>query len=451
MIKKYFILMILLLLQCFSEVARSEVHDPLSRKMKFANDGEFLTYIQKQYFEYMWSGAEPSSGLARVRLLTADPEKDKDVITVGGSGFGIAGILVGIERGFVTRKQGVARLGKIVDFLAKAQKHHGMFPHWIRGGTGETIPFANPLSKDNGGDIVESAFMMQSLLCVRQYLKNGSRKEKEIASKIDKIWEEMDWNWYRNGNDFLFWHWSKDYGWEKNFPLRGYNECLMTYLLAASSPTHPVEKSVYYNGWGRGGTIVNNGSKYGIPFIVRHNTGDNMVGPMFWTFFSYIGFDPRNIKDEMGINYYKVNVNQAKIQYSYCLENPKKFKGYGDNCWGMTAGYSVKGYKAHNLKNDLGVISPTAALSAFPYTPVESMSALKHYYFDLGDQLWGEYGFYDGFSQTENLWLKNYLANNQCTVVPMIENYRTGLLWKLFMSCPEVQQGLTKLGFTADN
>ncbi|MDB5232400.1 MAG: hypothetical protein JWN76_3205 [Chitinophagaceae bacterium] len=421
-----------------------------ARKMKFKNDDELLSYIQQHHFDYMWNGAEPSSGLARVRLLFDNPEKDHDIITVGGSGFGVAGILVGIQRGFVTRKDGVDRLDRIVTFLTKAQRHHGMWPHWIRAVTGETVPFANATSKDDGGDIVESAFMMESLLCVRQFLKDGNKQEKAIAKQIDQLWREMDWDWYRNNNDFIFWHWSPNYGWEKNFPLKGYNESLMAYILGASSPTHSIPKSAYYNGFGRGGEIVNKNSLYGFPLVVKHNTGEAYVGPMFWTFFSYVGFDPRGIKDEFGINYWNVNVSQAKIQHAYCVENPKGFKGYGDNSWGFTAGYSVKGYSAHNLKNDKGVISPSAALGSFPYTPVESMKALKHYYYDMGDSLWGKYGFYDGFSETEHMVMRNYLANNQCTIAPMIENYRTGLLWKLFMSCPEVQAGLNKIGFTKD-
>jgi hypothetical protein len=421
-----------------------------TRKLQFKNDEEFLTYIQKQHFEYMWSGAEPSSGLARVRLLMDNPQKDQDIITVGGSGFGVAGILVGIKRGFITRKQGVERLSTIVSFLSKAQRHHGMWPHWIRAVTGETVPFANPTSKDNGGDIVESAFMMQSLLCVRQFLKDGNKDEKAIAHQIDQLWKEMDWDWYRNNNEYLLWHWSPDYAFEKNFALKGYNESLITYILGASSPTHALGQSAYHNGWGRGGDIVNDNSLYGVPLLVKHNTGAQYIGPMFWAFFSYIGFDPRGIKDEFGINYWKVNVSQAKIQQAYCVENPKGFKGYGENCWGFTAGYSVKGYSAHNIKNDKGVISPSAALGSFPYSPEGSMKALKHYYFDMGDSLWGQYGFYDGFSETEHKVLRCYLANNQCTVAPMIENYRSGFLWKLFMSCPEVQAGLKKLGFSRD-
>lgn len=421
-----------------------------TRKLKFKNDEEFLSYIQKSHFEYMWNGAEPSSGLARVRMLADNPDKDHDVITVGGSGFGVAGIIVAMERGFITHKQGVDRLDKIVTFLAKAKRYHGMWPHWIRAVTGETIPFANATSKDDGGDVAESSFMMESLLCVRQYLKDGNKKEKSIAGQIDGLWREMDWNWYRNDHDYMFWHWSPNYAFEKNFPLMGYNESLMAYILGASSPTHSLPKSSYYNGFCRAGAILNTNSLYGYPVIVKHNTGENYVGPMFWTFFSYIGFDPRGLKDELGINYWDVNVSQAKIQHAYCVSNPKGFKGYGDNCWGFTAGYSVKGYSAHNLKNDKGVISPTAALGSFPYTPTESMKALKHYYFDMGDKLWGEYGFYDGFSETDNLVLRNYLANNECTIAPMIENYRTGLLWKLFMSCPEIQAGLSKLHFVKD-
>ncbi|MGF1638111.1 MAG: glucoamylase family protein [Cyclobacteriaceae bacterium] len=444
--KYYRILLSTLCLLFVAVQAFSQLQERSSLK-QFDSDDELLTDIQKKYFEYMWSGAEPSSGLARVRFYVDDPEKDKDIITVGGSGFGIAGILVGIERGFITREAGVDRIEKIVDFLKKAKRHHGMWPHWIRAYTGETVPFANPASKDNGGDVAESAFLIQSLLCVRQYLQNGNDREIGIASKIDQMWREMDWNFYRNGNDFLFWHWSPDYEWEKNFPLRGYNECLIPYILAASSPTHPVSKSVYYNGWAREGDVVHKGERYGIPFHIKHNTGEEHVGPMFWTAFSYIGFDPRGLKDELGINYWDVNVSHAKIQHAYCIENPKGFKGYGDNCWGLTAGYSVKGYSAHNTKNDRGIISPSAALASFPFSPEESMKALKYFYYELGDELMGDYGFYDSFSQTENLINKKYLANNQCQVAPMIENYRTGLLWDLFMSCQEIQEGLQKLGF----
>jgi len=420
--------------------------DAIERPETFASDNEMLTYIQQAHFNYMWEGAEPTSGLARERIHMDGvyPENDADVVTTGGSGFGIAGLLVGIDRGFVTREEGVQRLHKIADYLAKADRFHGVWPHWMVGPTGKVKPFGK---KDNGGDLVESSFLMQGLLCVRQYFKDGNENEKALASKIDTLWREMEWSWYQNGQDVLYWHWSPDYAWEMNFPLEGYNECLITYILAASSPTHPIPASAYHNGWARKGGIKSSATAYGLPLLLKHNGAEALGGPLFWAHYSYIGLNPKGLSDKYA-NYWEVNRNQALINYNHCVENPGKFKGYSDSCWGLTASYSVQGYNAHMPSNDLGVITPTAALSSFPYTPEESTRALKHFYYNLGDSIWGKYGFYDAFSEQDNWYPRRYLAIDQCTIAPMIENYRTGLLWRLFMSCPEVQQGLTKLGFT---
>lgn len=417
-----------------------------NRPMKFDSDDAFLEYIQKTHFNYMWEGAEPNSGLARERIHVDGnyPLNDQNIVTTGGSGFGITGLIVAMERGFISREEGTERLLRIVDFLEKADRFHGVWPHWLDGTTGKVKPFG---TKDNGGDLVESAFLMQGLLCVRQYFLNGNDTEKEIATRIDVLWKEMDWTWYLNGKNVLYWHWSPEYNWEMNLPIRGYDECLITYILAASSPTHTIPAEVYHEGWARNGEIKSDAYAYGLPLILKHNGAEAYGGPLFWSHYSYIGLNPKGLTDDYA-NYWELNRNQTLINHLYCVANPKKYRGYGENCWGLTASYSVNGYTAHKpMANDLGVITPTAALSSFPYTPEESMAALKHFYFDLGDQIWGEYGFYDAFSQQENWYPKRYLAIDQLTIAPMIENYRTGLIWDSFMSCPEVQEGLEKLNF----
>ena len=288
---------------------------------------------------------------------------------------------------------------------------------------------------------------MEGLLCVRQYFRNGNTEEKQLADKIDILWRQMEYSWYLHDQNVLYWHWSPNYGWEMNFPLQGYNECLIAYILGASSPTYSIPASAYHEGWARSGGIVSNATPYGIPLEVKHNGAEEYGGPLFWAHYSYIGLNPKGLKDQYA-DYWNVTRNQALVNYMYCVANPKSFKGYSDSCWGLTASYSVTGYEAHMpMNNDKGVITPTAALSSFPYTPVESMRALKYFYFQLGDKLWGQYGFFDAFSIGDNWYPKRYLAIDQCTVAPMIENYRSGLLWKLFMSCPEVQDGLKKLGF----
>lgn len=417
------------------------------RPEQFENDSVFLDFIQKVHFNYMWEGADSTSGLAkeRIHLDNHYPENDQNTITIGGSGFGVAGLIVAMDRGFITREAGVERLHKIADYLTKADRFHGVWPHWLDGPTGKVKPFGK---KDNGGDLVESAFLMQTLLCVRQYMDANVETEKALIDKINKLWNEMEFDWYRNGGkNVLYWHWSPEYEWEMNFPLEGYNECLMAYILGASSPTHGIPAECFHEGWARSGGIKTDVKPYGLPLDAKHNGAEAMGGPLFWAHYSYIGLDPRGLKDQY-VDYWNVTRNHAMVDYKYCVENPKNFVGYGENCWGLTASYSTKGYVAHCPgDNDCGVITPTAALSSFPYTPEESMRALKYFY-SKGEWIWGKYGFYDAFSETDNWTVPRYLAIDQLTIAPMIENYRTGLLWNLFMSCPEIQAGLAKLGFT---
>ncbi|MDB5193485.1 MAG: beta-glucosidase [Segetibacter sp.] len=412
-----------------------------------AKDDSIYKDVQRSTFQYFWDGAEPNSGLARERFHVDGeyPQNDKHVVTSGGGGFGVMAILVGIERGFITRQQGFERLQRIVKFLETADRFYGAWPHWWNGETGKVKPFSK---KDDGGDLVESSFMIQGLLTVRQYFKDGNTGEKALANRIDKLWKEVDFNWYRNSKNALYWHWSPNYSWEMNFPVSGYNECLIMYVLAASSPTHGVPAEVYHEGWAKNGKINETTTKYGYPLNLAHNGADEYGGPLFWAHYSYLGLDPRGLKDRYA-DYWQHNKNHTLINYSWCVENPKKFKGYGKDSWGLTASYSVKGYAGHapGMDRDLGVISPTAALSSMPYSPEQSMQAMKHWYKDLGDKVYGVYGFYDAFSETENWFPKRYLAIDQGPIVVMMENHRTGLLWNLFMSCPEVQQGLKKLGF----
>lgn len=412
------------------------------------SEDSLLTLVQKRTFNYFWDGAEPHSGLARERFIVSGeyPLNDKNVVTSGGSGFGLMAILVGIERGFITRQQGVERFEKIVEFLGNADRFHGAWPHWMYGKTGNVKPFSK---KDDGGDLVETAFLVQGLLCVRQYFRNGNEREQRLAANIDTLWRQVEWDWYtKNGKeDVLYWHWSPNYGWAKDFELEGYNEVLITYVLAASSPTHAIEAEVYHQGWARGGDIKADVTTYGYTLQLKHNGAKKYGGPLFWAHYSYLGLDPRGLTDRYA-NYWKENKHQTLINREWCIKNPKSYEGYGKNCWGLTSSYSVKGYKGHAPgKRDLGVIAPTAALSSFPYTPEKSMNVLKHFYYDLGGKIWGKYGFYDAFSIDEDWYPQKYLAIDQGPIVVMIENYRTGLLWELFMSSPEIKKGLKKLGF----
>lgn len=404
-------------------------------KFPVISDDELLTKVQQQTFRYFWDFAEPTSGMARERN-TSD-----NLVTSGGSGFGLMAIIVGIERNFITRAEGLARLDKILTFLETSDRFHGAWSHWIDGTNGDVIPFSD---NDNGGDLVETSFLVEGLLTFRQYLNTGNATENALIGRINALWQSIEWDWYtREGQNVLYWHWSPDKAWTMNHKIQGYNECLITYVLAASSPSHTIGAAVYNEGWANGGSIINGKSFYDITLPLGQDYG----GPLFFTHYSFLGLDPRNLSDAYG-DYWQQNVNHSRINHAYCAANPKDFVGYSEENWGLTASDNQEGYSAHSPTNDLGVITPTAALSSMPYTPEESMNALKFFYYKMGDRLWGDYGFYDAFNITEGWTASSYLAIDQGPIIVMIENHRSGLLWDLFMSAPEVQNGLTKLGFT---
>lgn len=416
----------------------TEVFNPINRP-KNLSDSALLDLVQKQTFRYFWDFAHPVSGMSRERSNVAYDYGD-EVVTTGGTGFGIMSVLVAADRKWIARDTAAKFLLKMVKFLSKADAYHGVFPHWLHGGTGKTIPFSR---KDDGADLVESSFLLQGLLCARQYFNADDKIENELRSRINWMWNDVEWNWFtREGQEVLYWHWSPNNDWAMNFPLRGFNECLITYVLAASAERYPVSAAVYHRGWAQS-DFFKNGKKY---YDIELSLGFDYGGPLFFSHYSFVGLSPKGLKDHYA-DYWQQNKNHTLINRAYCIDNPKKFKGYGENSWGLTASDTYNGYAAHSPLEDLGTITPTAALSAFPYTPEYSMQALKHFYYNLGDKIWSEYGFVDAFNETQNWYAKSHLAIDQGPIILMIENHRSGLLWNLFMSCPEIQKGLLKLGF----
>lgn len=399
-------------------------------------DEELLDLVQERTFSYFWDFAEPNSGMARERSQAdAYGGQSRQLVTTGGTGFGLASFPTAVERGWISRDEALQRLDKILDFLELIPTYHGVYSHWYLSSTGQTRPFGE---YDDGGDLVETAFLLQGLLICRQYFDDT-----EIDARITAIWEKVEWDWYTQDENTLYWHWSPNHGFKKDLQIKGWNEALIVYVLAAASPTHSISKDVYTYGWASNGNMVTNRTHFGM----RLPLGPAYGGPLFFSHYSFIGLDPRNLVDQYA-DYWQQNTNHALIHHEYAVQNPRDYRGYGENSWGFTASDSYQGYAAHSPANDLGVISPTAALSSFPYTPERSMKALRYFYEELGDKLWGEYGFYDAFSEEYYWYADGYLAIDQGPIVAMIENYRTGLPWSLFMSIENVQTGLQKLGFT---
>ena len=426
----------------YQEPYNPNQNDPVIEPL---TDTEMLDLVQEETFKYFWDYANTESGAARERYHVDNPSLNANVVTTGGSGFGLMAILVGIERGYVTRTEAVTRLNTILDFFENADRFHGAWSHWIDGGTGNVLPFS---AEDNGGDLVETAFLAQGLICIKEYFKNGTTEEQALATQADNLWKGIEWDWYTQNQNTLYWHWSPSNDFSINLELKGYNETLIAYVLGAASPDYTIPIDAYHQGWASNGNIVSGASQYGIPLILDHaGTG---TGPLFWAHYSHLGLNPTNLTDQYA-SYWDLNVNHTNINYEHCLDNPNNYAGYGADCWGLTASYSRNndgsvGYNAHDPENDTGIISPTAAISSMPYTPQKSLAAM-HYFYQQGDDLLGPAGFYDAFSPHYDWYTPRYLAIDQGPQIIMIENYRTGLLWNLFMQNENVQNGLNSLGF----
>jgi len=427
-------------LVCLTMAARLEAgtpagQAPLSPSKLSAADTELLEKIQRRTFGYFWDFAHPDSGLARERL------RSRHTVTSGGSGFGILATLVAAERNWITRDAARERVCRIAAFLARADRFHGAWPHWLDGRTGKVIPFS---PKDDGADLVETAFLMQGLLTAREYFRRDTDGEKRLCQAITDLWRGVEWDWFTRGGEALLWHWSPKYGFEKDLHIRGWNECLITYVLAASSPTHPIDPKVYHAGWARGGKMVNTTSYLGLRIALGRPEG----GPLFFAHYSFLCLDPRTLRDCYA-DYWQQNVHHTLVNYRYCVREAKRRYRYSERCWGLTASDDPHGYLAHRPGlRDNGTISPTAALASMPYAPAQCLAAARYFDGELGDRLWGPYGFYDAFNLSEGWFADQHLAIDQGPIVVMIENYRTALLWRTFMTCDDVLHGLRKLGFT---
>jgi hypothetical protein len=414
----------------------------VSARSRAMSDEELLTSVQEATFRYFWDWSHPVSSLARTRNTALR------TCTSGGTGFGLMAIMVGADRGFVSREEAAERVLKIVTFLGQeAQRFHGVWSHWIDGATGRARRFS---PYDDAADLVETSFLIEGMLTVRQYFDRDSATEREIRGRITRLWEEVEWDWFLRepGGTRLYWHWSPNHGWKMNHRIGGrFNECMITYLLALASPTHTIPPSCYYEGWaGPPETYANGNTYYGHKQWVGRPRG----GPLFFTHYSFLGFDPRGKRDRY-CNYFENNRNISLINRAYCIENPKGHDGYGELVWGLTASHSPDGYQAHAPgPKDNGTIAPTAAISAMPYTPEESLATLKHFYHEYGDRLWGEFGFKDAFNPGRDWFCPYFLAIDQGPIICMIENYRTGLCWRMFMANPEIAPMLAAIGWEDD-
>jgi hypothetical protein len=417
----------------------SRLSDLAPAELAEAQDDELLEAVQRRTFEYFWTGGHPVSGLAFDRL-TAEEIPGDGVVTSGGSGFGAMALIVAASRGWVSRDAALARLGRMLDVLLPAPCYHGALPHFMNGRTGATVPF---MRKDDGGDLVETSLLLMGLICARQYFSGETPAEAGVRGRINQLWRDVEWSWYaREGGHALYWHWSPTNGWALDLPIRGWNECLITYVLAVAAPRYGVEARLYHHGFAGGPQFLNRRSYYD----VRLPLGPPFGGPLYFAHYSFCALDPRGLQDRYA-DYWQQNVHHVRINHAHCARNPHGFAGYDAECWGLTSCDDVHGYAAHAPDSDTGTIAPTAALSSLPYTPAESLAALRSFLRRYGDRVWRRYGFVDAFSPQQGWFADTFLGIDQGPIIAMIENHRTALLWRLFMSAPEIRAALAALDF----
>jgi len=400
------------------------------------SDEVLIEQVQRASFHYFWEGAHPHSGLARDRSgRTADP--NNDLVSIGGSGFAFMAIIVAMERGWIGRSDALTRLESMITMLEQATRYRGVYPHFINGMDGSTVPFSR---LDDGGDLVETSLLFQGLICTRQYLVSGRPREVALSMRIDRLWQAVEWSAHlKEAENVLYWHRSPRHGWSRNLPIRGWNEALITYVLAAASPRFAIDPGAYHEGFAANGAFTNGRDYYGVTLPL----GPAFGGPLFFAHYSFCGIDPRGLTDRYA-DYWQQNCNHARINYLHSVNG-----GNAEGCWGLTASHAPHGYAVSSPSADIGLIAPTAALSSLPYLPEESIRALRHFLSLPQRRIAGRFGFVDAFSPARKWYARTYLGINQGPIVAMIENHRTGLLWSLFMSAPEIRTGLRKLGFSS--
>ena len=423
------------------DLRASEPGPPVSAFTDYLSDEQWLDMAEEAAFRYFWMHAHPASGLARERYGSGD------VCATGGTGMGLMALIAGAERGWATRGDVAERVRGILAFFAtRPVSYHGAFAHWVNGTTGASIPFDDP--NDPAGDIVETSYLMQGALTARQYFDGADTTETRIRELATQLWEAVDWDAYRADppGNAVYWLWSPLTGFSHSFAVSGWNECLIVYLLAKASPTHPVPARCYAEGWARNGAIVNTGTFYGYRLWVGADYG----GSLFYSHYSFLGFDPRDRHDAYA-NYEQQNRNHTLVNRAYCAANPYGRVGYNSEVWGLTASDDPWGYGAHApFSNDNGTLTPSAALSSMPWTPDESLVALKELYASWGHRIWGPFGFTDAFNPGAGWFASSYIAIDEGPIAVMIENARSGLLWNRFMRNPEIAPALDSLGFVPE-
>ena len=426
--------------------APGEWSDPVSATTTPYEREGFLTEVQEAGFRYSYHFAHPVSHLPR-EGIKATNSWGTDMISAVSTGMYFFNIAVGVERGFITREEAAEHVYQALEFLAyRVDRFHGAFSHWMNGSTGEVMPFS---PTDDGADLVETAILAKGLIFAREYFDQTNAEEVEIRKLADGIWGQIEWDRFID-NGTMAWHWSPQHGFS-DLPIVGFNEAEIAYLLAIGSPQHSIDASIYWSGWvGQNVDYFNSRLVAGLEKPIRLQLGYDYGFPMFLMHYSYLGLDPRRLTMPGG-SLFEEFERLTLANHDYCKLNSGRFAGY-DRFWGLTASLDPDGYLAHEpMHADNGTISPTGALASMPYQPEIVMEMMEAMYLQYGEILWGPFGFYDAFNFSRNWVADGYIGIDVGPIGPMIENYRSGKLWEVFMQAPEINEAIRKVWTHAES
>lgn len=398
-----------------------------------------LDTLQYSAFKYFWLEANPVNGLIKDRSASWSP------CSIASAGFGLTAICIGIDRGWVTREAGRARvLATLNTFWNGPQGtdaagtigYQGFFYHFLDMNTATRV-WDSELSS------IDTALLLAGMLEARQYFDTADPLDVEVRTLVDNIYRRVNWEFMRNSGSALRMGWKPGTGFAGFGNWIGYNEAMIMYILALGSPTYPVPTTCW-NVWVSG---YNWATYYGQSYVV--------FPPLFGHQYSHCWIDFRYIQDPYmafrGITYFENSRRATYAARSYCIDNPFGWVGYGENEWGLTASDDPWGYLAHGAppaQNDNGTITPTAAASSIVFAPEIVIPTLHHFFDAYGPQLWGSYGFKDAFNRTQNWWATDVIGIDQGPIIIMIENYLTRSVWNRFMQNADIQAGLARAGFT---
>ena len=396
-----------------------------------AEDDIFLEDLEKRTFQFFWEHSDPKTGLALDRAKTdgTPPQAGEShyrVASIASTGFGLTGLCIAADRGWITRPKAMERARNTLDFFAnRALEKNGWFYHWMDAVTGERR-WNSEISS------IDTALLLGGVLSV----KNCFNDDKSIPRLADQIYRRVDFGWMLNGDQYLLSHgWRPENGWIPN-RWHDYSEEMILYLLAIGSPTHPISPESWYK-WER--TWI---SYQGYKYLAA-------VPPLFIHQFSHAWVDFRGLHEARSpnVDYYKNSIDATRAQRQFFIDVlSKEFPMYSVNVWGLTAsdykgGYIAWGAPPRDPATD-GTVVPCAPAGSLMFTPDISLAALKEMKARFGDKIYGRYGFTDAFNPHDGWINRDVIGIDLGITLLSTENLRSGKVWYWFMLNPEIQKAM---------